>query len=309
MQPDQTLAKMTSLMFEKMDECIRQVKPDLLMVQGDTTSAMVAALVAFYAGIKVAHVEAGLRSFNKLAPFPEEVNRKIISQVADAHFAPTNITYTNLKNESAENVHVVGNTVIDSFLMGKMKIDQHVGDYKARFEKIFDLQKKLILITAHRRESFGEGLRNICEAILNLSQKHPECEFVFPVHLNPNIKNAVHAMLSNQANVHLLMPVQYDEMIFLMANSFIILTDSGGIQEEAPSLNIPLIVLRDVTERPEGIEAGCAILGGTEASKIVEVFENIYNNSSLYTRMQKAPNPYGDGQTSQRIRNILEQWL
>lgn len=309
MQPDQTLAKMTAAMFEKLDECIRQVKPDLLIVQGDTTSAMVASMVAFYHGIKIAHVEAGLRSFNKLAPFPEEINRKIISQVADVHFAPTQQTFENLKGESAGNVHVVGNTVIDSFLMGKKKIDQHVEEYSSRFETVFDLGKKLILITAHRRESFGEGLRNICEAILELSQKHPKCEFVFPVHLNPNIKKEVHTMLSNQTNVHLLLPVQYDEMIFLMSKSYMILTDSGGIQEEAPSLDIPLIVLRDVTERPEGIEAGCAVLGGTVPSQIIQAFENIYSNSALYAKMQRAQNPYGDGQTSHRIRNILEQWL
>lgn len=309
MRKDQSLAQITSLLFQKLDEVIREEKPDLLMVQGDTTTAMVAGMTAFYNRIKIAHIEAGLRSFNNAAPFPEEVNRKIISQVADIHFAPTQQSQRNLEKEGARHIHVVGNTTIDSLLLGKMRVDQNLDHYVGKFSFLTKRERKLIMITAHRRESYGNGLENICKAIKFLSQKYADCDFVFPVHLNPNIRQPVQQILGNLDNVYLLSPLPYDEMVFLLSHSYLILTDSGGIQEEAPSLHVPLIVLRDVTERPEGIEAGCAMLGGTTAKQIEEAFQLVSSDAMIYGKMRDAKNPYGDGQTSRLIVTAIIEWF
>jgi UDP-N-acetylglucosamine 2-epimerase (non-hydrolysing) len=309
MKANQTLSEITSLLFLHIDEIIKKLSPDLVIVQGDTTTAMVASMTAFYNRVQVAHVEAGLRTFDKYAPFPEEANRRIVSQLADIHFTPTDGAQKNLEMESIKNAFMVGNTVIDSLLLGKKKVYNNLKHYKNKFSYLLSEGRKIILITAHRRESFGEGLKNICSAIEQLSRSNPDCDFVFPVHLNPNIQSQVFQLLKDIKNVYLISPLQYDDMIFLLTQTHLILTDSGGIQEEAPALNIPLIVLRDVTERPEGIEAGCALLAGTDVNKIIEIFNKIYFNNSIYAKMQNAINPYGDGGTSIRIESILEKWF
>lgn len=308
MRPNQGLAQITALLYEHLDSFMQLTKPDLVLVQGDTTTAMVASMVAYYSRIKVGHIEAGLRSYNKFAPFPEEINRKIISQVADIHFAPTQTAATNLEKEGAIDVHMVGNTVIDSLLLAKARIDLTIQQYERKFSSILSTNQKLILLTAHRRENFGEGLQNICMAVKQLAQVNRDCVFVFPVHLNPNIQEAVKTILSGHENVHLLTPLQYDDMIFLLSRSYMVLTDSGGIQEEAPSFDVPIVVLRDVTERPEGVHAGCALIGGTKVEQIVEAFNSIYSDQDLYQKMKKAPNPYGDGNTAKRVKEIICKW-
>ncbi len=305
MTANQGLAQITSLLLQRLDELFKVVLPDWVVVQGDTTTAMTAALTSFYHKIKVAHVEAGLRSYDNLAPYPEEVNRKIISQIADLHLAPTETAKQNLLNEKHPHVHVVGNTVIDALLMGKACVESLQDVFNAQFASIVSANKPLVLITAHRRESFGDGLKNICEAIRELAASHSECEFVFPVHLNPNISEPVNELLSGLSNIHLLKPLPYGEMIFLMSKARLILTDSGGIQEEAPALHVPFIVLRDVTERPEGIAAGCGILAGTEKNKIVSAFNSIYDHPANYDRMARSVNPYGDGTSSRQIVSLL----
>jgi UDP-N-acetylglucosamine 2-epimerase (non-hydrolysing) len=309
MTENQTLPGLTAILFDQLGEVIRKLKSDLVVVQGDTTTAMVAAMVGYYNQSKVAHVEAGLRSYNKLAPFPEEINRKIISQIADVHFAPTLQAAENLKREWQTNIHVVGNTVIDGLLYGKKRIEESRMNYSSKFA-FLQSGKKIVLITTHRRESFGDGLKNICEAIHELSiSYYGECEFVLPVHLNPNIREPVHKALSNLDNVHLLQPLSYDDMIFMLSQSYMILTDSGGIQEEAPSFNVPFIVLREVTERPEGIESGCGVLAGTEKAGIVKAFTNIFDNKDLHRKMSESISPYGDGNSSRKIVSILMEWF
>lgn len=309
MKANQSLAQITALLFQHLDDVIVEEQPHLVMVQGDTTTAMVASMTAFYRRIPIAHVEAGLRSHDKWAPFPEEVNRKIISQVGDIHFAPTERAAENLRREATPGVYVVGNTVVDALLMARQKVQDQVDAYEKKFAPLIDRTKKLILLTIHRREVFGDALENICVAIRELAQTHPDCQFVFPVHLNPHVQQAVRSILSDLPRVHLLAPLQYDDLIYVMMQSFMILTDSGGIQEEAPSFDVPLVVLRDVTERPEGIEAGCARLGGTSPQTILENFRQIYSDPALYKKMQQVPNPYGDGLTSQRISRILTDEL
>ncbi|MBS1491588.1 MAG: UDP-N-acetylglucosamine 2-epimerase (non-hydrolyzing) [Bacteroidetes bacterium] len=309
MEPGQSLAKISSLLFTHLDDVYKNFEPDWVIVQGDTTTAMVAAITAFYKKIKVAHIEAGLRSYNKLAPFPEEVNRKIISQIADIHFAPTMKAVNNLLAENFNNVYQVGNTVIDALMMGLEKVNKTNDAYKQKYSSLFSNENNIILVTAHRRENFGHGLENICIALKLLASKHKELKFVFPVHLNPNIQEPVKRHLNNIPNITLLPPVSYDDMIFLLSRSLIILTDSGGIQEEAPALNVPFVVLREVTERPEGIEAGCGILGGTTSEHIISSFHKIYLNPLLLNKMKNAVNPYGDGQSSKKIISILQKKL
>lgn len=305
MTANQGLAQITARLLQLLDELFKLLLPEWVVVQGDTTTAMTAALTAFYHKIKVAHVEAGLRSYDNLAPYPEEVNRKIISQIADLHLAPTEMARQNLVSEKHHNVYVVGNTVIDALQMGKARVAVLQEAFQIQFASIVLSNKPLVLITAHRRESFGDGLQHICEAIRELAASHSECEFVFPVHLNPNISQPVSQLLTGLPNIHLLKPLPYGEMVFLMSKARLILTDSGGIQEEAPALHVPFIVLRDVTERPEGIAAGCGLLAGTEKSKIVNAFNSIYDHPANYDRMARSINPYGDGTSSQQIAALL----
>lgn len=299
------LSTLTGHLFLTLDTFVEEHKPDVLIVQGDTTSAMVGAMVGFYRKTTVAHVEAGLRTHDKFSPFPEEVNRQIIGKVADLHFAPTEIAAKNLEKENICNIDVVGNTVIDSLLYIRKKIDADPERYFEKFKGIDFENKDLMLVTSHRRENHGEGLENICSAISSLAQKYHHTCWVFPVHLNPQVKEVVHKLLGNQANIFLLPPLNYDDLVFFMSRAKLILTDSGGIQEEAPTCNVPILVLRDTTERPEGIEAGCALLVGTDKEDIISAFERIYNDRDTYTKMSSIPNPYGDGNSSERIVKVL----
>ena len=301
---DQTLSGLTARLTNALQECFEARKYDVIVVQGDTTTAMVASLVAYYNHLMVAHVEAGLRTYNKYSPFPEEVNRQIIGRIADHHFAPTKFAESILKIERAKGVHLVGNTVIDSLLFCVNRITEQKSCYTEKFP-LLEKYEKLVLITGHRRESFGKGFDEICQAIKELSQRYPRTLFYYPVHLNPNVKNKVHDILVDIPNVYLGEPLPYDELVYLMSRSFIILTDSGGIQEEAPSLNVPVLVMRETTERPEGIDAGCSKLVGTSRQIIVESFVELVDKPEKYHQMAKAINPYGDGRSAQRIADIL----
>lgn len=305
MQPNQSLEQLTANALIKVSEVLDKEKPDLVFVQGDTTSVLAASLAAFYKRIGVVHIEAGLRSFNKNAPYPEEINRVLTSRMTDFHFAPTEAARKNLAKEAiTENIYVVGNTVIDALLSGLEIIEKDEIDYRNYFPTI-DFSKKIILITCHRRESFGEPFKNICAALNEIAELNPGFELVYPVHLNPNIKNVAYQILQRK-NIKLIETLEYPQLIWLMKKSFIILTDSGGIQEEAPALGKPVLVLRDVTERMEGIEAGNAKLVGTNREIIVREAQKLINDPDHYQKMSLAANPYGDGTTSLQILKILE---
>ena len=310
MRSNQTLEGLTARLVESLGAYLREHPQDALVVQGDTTTCMAGALVGFYQKAKIIHVEAGLRTYNKYSPFPEEVNRKITGVIADIHFTPTPRAENALKLESiTENVFTVGNTVIDALLLAQKKIADQLSNYTSLFEGKFDLTRKTVLITGHRRENFGKGFEGICSALETLSTDYPDYNFVYPVHLNPNVKNIVEARLSKQSNIYLLPPLPYDQLIYLMGNSHIILTDSGGIQEEAPSLNKPVLVMRDTTERPEGVDAGCCKLVGTDEAAIVSAFRELADDASVYESMSKAHNPYGDGTSADQIVSTLLKLL
>ena len=307
MQPNQTLSSLTARLTEKLQSCYDEHGYDLVVVQGDTTTAMVASLVAFYNRIKVAHVEAGLRTYNKFSPFPEEINRQIISRIADYHFAPTQRALEVLQAEGhASGSFLVGNTVIDSLLLCLEKVRGSEAVYREKFA-VVDAYEKLVLITGHRRENFGKGFEDICSAIKQLSVAYPRYLFYYPVHLNPNVKEKVFQLLGGLPNVVLDAPLPYDELIYLMSRSFILLTDSGGIQEEGPSLDVPILVTRDTTERPEGIDGGCALLVGTSVEKITASFNRLATDAGFYRKMAAAPNPYGDGRSAIHIAEVLLQ--
>lgn len=277
---------------------LKKEKPDMIVVQGDTLTAFLAAFLAFLMKAPVAHVEAGLRTYNKYSPFPEEIMRQLIARIADVHFAPTERAKQNLLREGIDenNIHVVGNTAIDALL----EVSRHSsGSWNPE-------GKRQILVTAHRRESFGEGLKNICEAVQEIARKHPDVKIIFPVHPNPNVQKLVTDALQGIANIELREPLPYTKMVEVMKNSYLILTDSGGIQEEAPSLGVPVLVMREETERTEGIEAGVSILVGTKKERIVAETERLLNNKDAYSRMSRAQNPYGDGKASERIVEILK---
>lgn len=305
MTANQTLASLTSILSTSLQSCFDELKPDLVIVQGDTSTAFVSSLIAYYNRIPVAHVEAGLRTNQKYSPFPEEVNRKLISGIAEYHFAPTSKALEVLKNEGLDNVFQVGNTVVDSLLLCLQKLETDKTSYREKF-KILEKYRKTILVTGHRRESFGDGFRRICDAILQLAKKYPDCLFFYPVHLNPNVRSVVMSMLSGVENIYITDPLPYDELIYVMSNSFLILTDSGGIQEEAPTLNVPVLIMRDTTERMEGVEAGCALLVGTDTENICADFINLVENENLYKKMSSVENPYGDGSSSQQIVEIIK---
>jgi UDP-N-acetylglucosamine 2-epimerase (non-hydrolysing) len=304
MRPDQTLAGLTARLTEALQNCFAQNRYDLILVQGDTTTAFVASLVAFYNQISVAHVEAGLRTHNKFSPFPEEINRQMITRIADYHFAPTQRALDVLKNEGVEKSYLVGNTVIDSLHICMNRVNGRVDQYTSKFGLVQEYDK-LVLVTGHRRENFGRGFEEICTAIRQLSLQYPSVLFYYPMHLNPNVKVKVEQMLRGVSNVYLDEPLPYDELIYLMSRSHIILTDSGGIQEEGPSLNVPILVMRDTTERPEGIESGCSLLVGTSSEKIIAAFTQLMADSVVYENMASSPNPYGDGQSALRIVDLL----
>jgi UDP-N-acetylglucosamine 2-epimerase (non-hydrolysing) len=304
MKPDQTLFELTSRGLLAIRNVLHEFKPDIVLVQGDTTTALAGALASFYEKTKLAHIEAGLRSFDKYAPFPEEVNRRMISVITDLHFAPTRKAADNLRNEGLrKNIFLTGNTVIDALLWAVKKVRKD-STYASAFS-FLDPAKKVILITGHRRESFGKPFEQICSAILELATRYPDTQFVYPVHLNPNVQKVVRKMLSKQENIFLIAPLDYPHLIWLMDRSYLILTDSGGIQEEAPTLGKPVLVMREVTEREEGIKAGTAVLVGTSKKKILAAAIKLLDNPKAYSKMSRAVNPYGKGDSALKITAIL----
>jgi UDP-N-acetylglucosamine 2-epimerase (non-hydrolysing) len=304
MQPDQTLSQLSARLFTGLDEVVRKVKPDWILAQGDTTSVFVASMVAFYNRVAFGHVEAGLRSGDKQRPFPEEINRRIADTVADLHFAPTENARRVLIAEgcSPEAVFMTGNTVIDALhSIASREYDWHSGPLAG-----LPLGKRLVVITAHRRESFGQPFRELCLAIRELALKFSDdVQFVYPVHLNPNVRRPVRELLSGLPNVSLIEPLDYLSMVHLLKHSTLILTDSGGIQEEAPGLRVPVLVMRDTTERPEGVEAGVVRLVGTKRSRIVAEAETLLCDPIAHAAMTTGVNPYGDGHAASRIVSIL----
>ncbi|MBY6268649.1 non-hydrolyzing UDP-N-acetylglucosamine 2-epimerase [Parageobacillus thermoglucosidasius] len=296
MKDRQTLSEITIRSLAGLDDVMKKVKPDLVLVHGDTTTTFVASLAAFYNQIAVGHVEAGLRTWNKYSPFPEEMNRQLTGVIADLHFAPTKKAYENLirENKKPDSIFITGNTAIDA--LKTTVTDNYKHDI---LEKIGD--DRMILLTAHRRENLGESMRNMFRAIKRIVQEHEDVQVVYPVHLNPAVREVADEILGNDPRIHLIEPLGVFDFHNLAARAFLILTDSGGVQEEAPSLGVPVLVLRDTTERPEGIEAGTLKLAGTNEETIYSMARELLNNRSEYEKMAKASNPYGDGQASKRI--------
>jgi UDP-N-acetylglucosamine 2-epimerase (non-hydrolysing) len=308
MSHNQTLFDITIRCLKGLKKILDKITPDLLFVQGDTTSVMAGALAGFYKQIPVAHLEAGLRSGVKYSPYPEEINRIITGHIAEYHFAPTVNTSENLKKEGiTNNIYIVGNTVIDALYLG-LNMIKNGDDGQQIYQRYFnflDLSKKIILVTGHRRESFGSGFENICKAILIIAKKYPDIQFVYPVHLNPNVREPVNRLLKNIKNIFCIEPLEYPNLLWLLEKSYFVLTDSGGIQEEAPALGKPVLVMRDVTERQEGIVAGTARLVGTQFEVLVAAMEELLEKNEVYSMMSNAMNPYGDGSASRQIVDIL----
>jgi UDP-N-acetylglucosamine 2-epimerase (non-hydrolysing) len=307
MRPDQSLYDITADILKSLQEVITKESPSLVLVQGDTTSAFIGALASYYQKVPVAHIEAGLRSHNKYSPFPEEINRVLIGHIADYHFAPTLRAKENLLKEgnSQDNIYVVGNTVIDALFMTLERIKDRDGELRSYFNYI-DFSKKIILVTGHRRENFGEPFREICISLREIAEKR-DVEIVYPVHLNPHVQKPVFDILTGINNIHLVEPLEYPYLIWLMSKSFFVLTDSGGIQEEAPSLGKPVLVMRNVTERMEGIEAGTSRLVGTHKETVVMETFKLLDDTALYEQMATSVNPYGDGRSSDKILEIMKK--
>lgn len=308
MQPGQTLPDLTARIVQAMTPVFARFQPDLVLVHGDTSTTLSTALSAFYARVPVGHVEAGLRTGNMQAPWPEEMNRRLTAPLCSLHFAPTARSQANLLREGTapDSIHVTGNTVIDALL----EVDQRLradaeltGQMQARFP-FLDPSKRLLLVTGHRRENFGDGFERICIALASLARRD-DIQIVYPVHLNPNVQEPVRRHLARLDNVHLIEPQDYVPFVYLMQQSHVILTDSGGVQEEAPSLGKPVLVMRDTTERPEAVEAGTVRLVGTDTTRIVAEIERLFDNRTEYTRMSAAHNPYGDGRASARIADTI----
>lgn len=307
MQQNQSLADFASRSLLSLSELLSQLKPDAVLIQGDTTTVMMAALAAFYQGIWVGHIEAGLRSFDRKNPFPEEINRRIASCLTNIHFAPTERARQNLLREGVpeEQVFVTGNTVVDA--LQSISIG---GDFDCqRINSINFETNRVLLVTAHRRENFGQPLRSICQALKILISRFQDIEIVYPIHLNPAVNTIVQEELKDRDRIHLIEPVSYQDLLRLMSRCYLILTDSGGIQEEAPSFHKPVLVLRELTERPEIIEANAGIIVGTDANTVVERAERLLTDKREYTRMSTAENPFGDGNAAKRIVKILAQQL
>jgi UDP-N-acetylglucosamine 2-epimerase (non-hydrolysing) len=313
MKQNQNLSNLTSLVLNEMQNIFSKFQTDIVLVHGDTTTTLATSIAAFYASIPVGHVEAGLRTYKIDSPFPEEFNRQITSKITKWHFAPTKLSQQNLINEGVDKslITVTGNTVIDSLNWVLKRIDKNE-DRGNILKKILDTNlsfdwkdKKFVLITAHRRENFGYGFLQICSAIKELAQKYPNVHFVYPVHLNPNVKKPVYEILKDPKNIHLIKPLEYETFIYLLKYSNLVLTDSGGIQEEAPSLGKPVLVMRNDTERPEAVEVGTVEMVGSNKQKIVEGVSRLLDNKKHYQKMSQAHNPYGDGLACKRIVDVL----
>ena len=308
MQADQGLAAFVGRALPALQEVLIGTKPDMVLVQGDTSTVFCAALAAYYQQIPVGHVEAGLRTDNKYAPFPEEMNRRLATRLADLHFAPTETARQALLREGVlgDSIHVTGNTVIDALLWMHARLEHYQPQLPVELlEELAD--RRVVLITGHRRENFGEGFQQICAGIAASARKHPDVMFVYPVHLNPNVQKPVMELLGNIPNISLLNPLDYNDFVWLMDRSYLVLTDSGGVQEEAPALGKPVLVMREVTERPEGIEAGVARLVGAEGQRIVDSLEELLTDANAYAAMAVSKNPYGDGHAAVRIMEILRK--
>ena len=310
MTEDQSLARLTADIFTRLDPLLEKYQPEWVVVQGDTTTAMTAALAAYYRRIKVAHVEAGLRTWDKWQPFPEEVNRRIIGDIADLQFAPTNWAYNNLIQDGVPKkvLKVTGNTIIDALIqVTTLPMPEDIKKLLGE-KQILSGAKQLVMVTAHRRENFGQPIRDICQALKELAGEFAEkIEIIYPVHLNPNIQQPVHELLGGIANITLLPPLEYLPLVHLLKSARLIMTDSGGIQEEATGLGKPCLVLREVTERPEGVEAGVLRLVGTNPEKIVNEARKMLQDNELYEKISHAPNPYGDGFAAGRIVTIIHE--
>lgn len=309
MKPGQDLTGVTCGILSGLQDILIDFKPEYVLVHGDTATTLSASLAAYYQQIKIGHVEAGLRTGNIYSPWPEEGNRKLTGAIADLHFAPTKTSKENLLKEGVDpsKVHETGNTVIDALLqvINKLETDEELAKNLERKFVDFSLEQKIVLITGHRRESFGDGFERICTAISEAANLFPEVQFVYPVHLNPNVREPVNRLLKDLENVHLIEPLDYLPFVYLMNKSYLILTDSGGIQEEAPSLGKPVLVMRDTTERPEAITAGTVKLVGTEVSTILSELSRLLKDDVEYLKMSVAHNPYGDGKACQRILQVL----
>ena len=307
METKQTLTGITNKVLEGLEEVFKEEKPDMILVHGDTTTTFAGSLAAFYQQIKVGHVEAGLRTFNKYFPFPEEMNRKLTGSLADLHFAPTKGSKENLLKEGIEEsgIYITGNTVIDAM---KHTVEENYIFENDELNNI-DFSKKVIMITAHRRENWGEGIQNICIALNKIVEENSDVELVYLVHLNPVVKDVVFERLGGKDRIHLLSPLDTKETHNLMNKSFMVMTDSGGLQEEAPHLGKPVLVLRDVTERPEAVEAGTVKLVGTDIDQIVNEANELLRNPEAYSKMSKSINPYGDGIASQRIVDAIFKYF
>lgn len=306
MKDRQTLTTITVSVLTELEKVLRDVKPDLVLVHGDTTTSSAAALAAFYQQIPVGHVEAGLRTYDIYSPFPEEMNRKIISQIAELFFAPTEKNKGNLEKENIrDNVFVTGNTVIDAFQYTVRE------NYRYKNEVLRNLTfdgKRYILMTAHRRENLGAPLENICRSVLRLVRSNPDVEVIYPVHLNPAVRETAFGILGNDPRIHLIDPIDVEDMHNIMSRSYLVMTDSGGLQEEGPHFGIPVVVLRTETERPEAVEAGTVVVAGTEEEDIFRIANELLNDESKYEKMARSINPYGDGKASERIIERILAW-
>lgn len=315
MRANQDLYDISSRVLLGMRDVMKDFCPNVVLVHGDTTTSFVGALAAFYQKIKIGHVEAGLRTNDLYSPFPEEANRQITGVLADFHFAPTQSAKQNLIKEGKNSnfIIVTGNTVIDALFLMIDKIEKNVNlrdeitsILRSKYSN-FGSERKFILVTGHRRENFGDGFLNICDALKNIAQNNPEIDIVYPVHLNPNVQKPVREILSNLSNIYLIDPLEYEKFVYLMSKSFFIITDSGGIQEEAPSLGKPVLVTRDTTERPEALQSGTVKLVGTNKNIIIKEAQNLILQKDEFEKMSKANNPYGDGKASERIVEFLKE--
>ena len=307
MKPNQNLYNLTAEVISGLKSILDSYKPDYVFVHGDTTTTMAASIAGFYSEAKVCHIEAGLRTHNMLSPFPEEMNRQVTGRVASYHFAPTIKSQENLikENVSKENILVTGNTVIDSLFESSKRVKNLKNNETHLLMSLIDFEKKILLVTGHRRENHGQGFINICAALKEIAADNPNVEIVYPVHLNPNVLKPVNELLGDVKNIHLVKPLSYPSFIWLMNHSYLIITDSGGVQEEAPSLGKPVLVMRDTTERPEAVEAGTVILVGTDTNKITKETQELLDDSKKYEKMSSLHNPYGDGKACQRIIEFI----
>ncbi len=312
MTQGQSLNGLSEQLLINLDKSYERLHPDIVLVHGDTTTSFIAALAAFYRHLPIGHVEAGLRTGNLRAPWPEEANRRLTGVIADLHFPPTRNAQDNLLREGVplENIEITGNTVIDALLW--MRTHQQEIHWHPAADSplaVLDDNRRMVLITGHRRENFGEGFRNICQALADLALRYPDVQFVYPVHLNPRVQHAVYDVLSDKPNIYLIAPQNYQHFVWLMGRAHFILTDSGGIQEEAPAIGKPLLVLRKVTERPSALEGGTVLLVGTDTAKIVKEASQLLDDEATYKRMSRTHSPYGDGHASERIAKRLCTWL